>query len=311
MPDPLQSDSAFTTDIDHFCGYLQVERRYSPHTVSSYRRDLEQFAIQLQPEATDWSAVSPQQLRQIVMQLHQSGLAPRSLQRKLSALRSLYRYLNRYRGDSHNPTNAIRAPKQEQSLPDHLDIEQISQLLDVAPDSPLAQRDLAMMELFYSSGLRLAELTSLNLEDIDLRQQILIVTGKGSRQRQLPIGSKAVAALEQWLKLRPQFIRPTTCAESASALFLSQQGRRISQRSVQKRLERWGQLRALSSHLHPHTLRHSFASHLLQSSGELRSVQELLGHADIATTQIYTHLDFQHLAQIYDQAHPRARKRRD
>jgi integrase/recombinase XerC len=223
----------------------------------------------------------------------------------LSSLRSFYQFLIRKHQLKNNPAIDIRAPKTARSLPDTLDVDALSQLLDIPADSILAIRDRAMMELFYSSGLRLSELTNLDLDSIDLVENSLRAIGKGNKTRILPIGRKAAEALQNWLSKRDTMAKP-----DESALFVSNRGKRISTRSVQQRLNYWQQKQGLDQHIHPHKLRHSFASHILESSGDLRAVQELLGHADISTTQIYTHLDFQHLAKVYDNAHPRARKKK-
>ncbi len=293
--------------VTPFLRYLSHERRYSPHTTANYQRDLEQISSFFASQGIEqWPAVTTTEVRLYIMQGSQQGLAPRTIQRHLSALRSLYRYLIRQRLADQNPVLGVRSPKPPQTLPSYLDIEQITQLLDFTDDDPLALRDKAMMELFYSSGLRLAELTQLNCTDLDLAEQMVRVVGKGQKERLLPVGRLAIAALRRWLSQRATLLTP---ASTEPALFLSQQGRRLTARSIQRRLAHWAEVQQLPLHLHPHMLRHSFASHLLQSSGELRAVQELLGHADIATTQIYTHLDFQHLAAVYDAAHPRAKQR--
>ena len=296
--------SALAEWIDDFIDYLAGERMLSEHTLSNYRRDLDQLAefcaIQ---RIGHWSKLDSRLLRRFSAQLHSRGLAGKSLQRKLSACRSFFRFLIREGRVDGNPALAVSAPKTGRRLPKPLDVDQLDELLNKPARTPLELRDLAMLELFYSSGLRLAELVSLNLSDIDLRDASLEVTGKGRKTRRLPIGSKALQALDHWLEVRDDLAEP-----DQSALFVSQRGRRLSPRSVQLRLKRWGLASGTAGRLHPHRLRHSFASHVLESSGDLRAVQELLGHADISTTQIYTHLDYQHLAQVYDQAHPRARK---
>lgn len=217
-------------------------------------------------------------------------------------MRSFFNYLLKKHLVSQNPAKQIQAPKQARKLPKTLDVDQISGLLDTPTDSILEIRDLAMFELFYSSGLRLSELAALDLDDLDYGDKMLRVRfGKGGKQRNLPVGKKAIEVIEKWLKHRP----PST----DQALFLSSRGNRLSQRSIQLRLERWCKKLGLPEHIHPHMLRHSFASHLLQSSQDIRAVQELLGHSNISTTQIYTHLDFQHLAEVYDNTHPRAHKK--
>jgi integrase/recombinase XerC len=290
---------------DQFLNYLQSERRYSPHTLDAYHRDLQQLALQLDIQSNeDWRQIDSQQVRQAIAQAHRKGLNGRSLQRRLSALRRFYAWLALKKGFENNPAVGISAPKTERSLPRALDTDQTQRLMQINPEDPLSARDLAMLELTYSSGLRLSELASLDLGDIDLKANSLRVTGKGRKTRELPIGRYAHEALQNWLNLRRDWVQA-----QEQALFISRQGRRISHRSIQQRFKTWARKMGLEVPLHPHMLRHSFASHLLESSGDLRAVQELLGHADISTTQIYTHLDFQHLAKVYDQAHPRARKK--
>lgn len=290
-----------------FLDHLQHERRLSPHTIKNYTRDLVLIGNWCQQAGlTDWPQLSPHQVRAYVAQRHRSGLSGKSLQRELSTLRSLFRYLLREGVAENNPAQGIKAPKVKRRLPATLDADQLTNLLDVTDDNPLSIRDLAMLELFYSSGLRLAELVSINLRDPDLKDATLEVTGKGDKTRQVPIGRKAVEALQKWIKVRGEL-----AAADEPALFVSSRGKRIHPRTVQQRLKQWALQHGASRNIHPHLLRHSFASHLLESSGDLRAVQELLGHADISTTQIYTHLDFQHLANVYDKAHPRARRKKE
>ena len=291
--------------IEQFLHHLNVERRLSPHTLSNYRRDLEQardFAAG--QDLSSWREFTTHHLRSLVAARHRAGIGGRSLQRLLSALRSFYQYLLREGVVSANPAVGLRAPKAPRRLPKTLDVDQTTRLLDWDSDDPLAIRDRAIMELLYSSGLRLSELLSLEVSDLDLKDGTVRVTGKGRKTRVVPVGRHARSALQQWLGIRATF---TT---QASVLFLSRRGERLAPRTVQQRLQRWGSKRGLPMRLHPHMLRHSCASHVLESSSDLRAVQELLGHADIATTQIYTHLDFQHLAKVYDNAHPRARKKK-
>lgn len=290
--------------LDAYCAYLRSERQVSVHTLQAYRRDLEQVVAFCQKETvTSWSALDIQQMRRMVARLHQQGQSPRSLARLLSAVRGLYRYLNREGLCDHDPANGLAPPKGERRLPKTLDTDRALQLLDGAvEDDFLARRDQAILELFYSSGLRLSELTSLNLAQLDLPDGLIRVQGKGSKTRVLPVGRKAREALLAWLPLR------ALSNPADEAVFVSQQGRRLGPRAIQLRVKAAGE-RELGQNLHPHMLRHSFASHLLESSQDLRAVQEMLGHADIATTQIYTHLDFQHLATVYDSAHPRAKRK--
>jgi integrase/recombinase XerC len=291
--------------LDRFLEHLRHERRLSPHTLSNYQRDLQRFVAWCHDRGVQgWHLIDPHQIRGYVAARHRQGMAGKSLQRELSSLRSLFRYLLRENEVESNPAQGIRAPKVQRRLPATLDADQLGRLLDQPVDDPLLLRDHAIMELFYSSGLRLAELVALNLGDIDLDDATVEVTGKGAKTRRAPIGRQARQALREWLAIRGDFAPPLE-----PALFVSRRGGRISPRTVQQRLQK--QARGLGAvELHPHMLRHSFASHLLESSGDLRAVQELLGHADISTTQIYTHLNFQHLAKVYDQAHPRARRKK-
>jgi len=290
--------------IERYLHHLQTERRLSANTRHHYRRDL----MELQAFCTgsgiaDWGDLSTHHVRQFAAQAHRRGLCGRSIQRRLSAIRGFYNYLLREQAVSGNPGHEVSAPKSAQRLPDTLSVDDMSRLLAVETDDPLDLRDLAMLELMYSSGLRLSELVSLDTRDMDLEERVLRVTGKGGKTRLVPIGRKAVQALRSWLRQRAAQL-----AEGETAVFTGRSGRRLGARAVQLRVRRWALRLGLPGEIHPHTLRHSFASHLLESSGDLRAVQELLGHADISTTQIYTHLDFQHLARVYDKAHPRARK---
>ena len=300
MPNDLQHG------IDGFLHHLRTERRLAANTRKHYQRDLEKLRIFCQAAGiSTWRVLDTHQVRQFAAQAHRRGLNGRSIQRYLSAIRSFCNYLLREQVITHNPAQDVRAPKAEQRLPDTLNVDDIDRLLAVDAQDTLAVRDLAMLELMYSSGLRLSELVTLDLEDMDLQERMVRVTGKGSKTRVIPIGRKAIIALRAWLQLRPVKLET-----GETAVCTGHSGRRLSHRAVQQRVRRWGQHQGIAGNLHPHTLRHSFASHLLESSGNLRAVQELLGHADISTTQIYTHLDFQHLAKVYDGAHPRARKSR-
>lgn len=292
--------------IDAFLLYLAQEKRMSPHTVSSYQRDLNQLAAFCeQSEFPVWQIIKSSHIRQFISQLHRQGLASRSIQRSLSATRSFYRFLIREGLADNNPAQAVQAPKGEKRLPSTLDVDQMSGLLDgTSQETMIGCRDRAMMELFYSSGLRLAELAGLDLRDVDFGAELVHVLGKGNKQRIVPIGTQAIKALQYWLKTRDEL-----GFFEQSALFLTKQGSRLGVRSIQKRLSYWGKKQGISDKVHPHRLRHAFASHMLEASGDLRAVQELLGHADISTTQIYTHVDFQHLAKVYDDAHPRAKKK--
>ncbi len=292
--------------LDRFLDHLRDERRLSPHTCSGYRRDLQPFLDWLREQGVaDWRQVRDQHIRRYAAQRHRQGLGGKSLQRSLSAQRTLFGYLQREQLLELNPALGVRAPKSPRKLPNSIDADQLGRLLDCASgDDPLLLRDQAMLELFYGSGLRLAELIAVNRDDIDRQAMELRVLGKGGKSRLLPVGRKALAAIESWLPQRDLLARP-----HEPALFVSKRGTRIHPRTVQVRVRQWAQANQAGQGLHPHQLRHSFASHLLESSSDLRAVQELLGHANITTTQIYTHLDFQHLAKVYDASHPRARKK--
>ncbi len=291
--------------VTDFIGHLASEKRHSPRTCDNYQCDLLRLAHWLNAgQQHQWRDVSTHDVRRYVATLSRDGLGGRSIARHLSAIRRLFQYLLRERLATDNPALDIRAPKSPRRLPKVADVDQLNHLLDASADDPLETRDLCMFELMYSSGLRLAELVRLNLTSVDLSGGEVRVLGKGDKERVVPVGRKARAAIETWLPLRAGL-----AAESEPALFVSQRGYRLSHRSVQARLHRWGLAKGADQKLHPHLLRHSFASHMLESSGDLRAVQELLGHADIATTQVYTHLDFQHLARVYDRSHPRAHRR--
>ena len=295
--------SAFETAINDYLQDLRVARRYSPHTLSNYQRDLKGFAAAAAKRSLEeWQAITSTDIRGMVAELHIDGVSGRSLARKLSALRGLYNFLVKHQRAESNPAADVMAPKDKKALPSTLDPEEVSRLLAENLNDPMLSRDLAMFELMYSSGLRLSELVSVNLADIDAHVGEIRVTGKGGKTRVLPVGSHAIAAVNKWLAFRR-----TLPGAGEKALFVSSRGKRIAPRTVQMRLKKLAESQGLSRDCYPHMLRHSFASHLLESSGDLRAVQELLGHADIGTTQIYTHLDFQHLAQVYDRAHPRAR----
>jgi integrase/recombinase XerC len=291
--------------IDRFLSHLAHERRISGHTIAAYRRDLLTLtAFCEQRKIAGWAALENAHVRAFAAAEHAGGLAPRSIQRRLSAVRTFYEFLQREGHSKLNPAHEVRAPKIKKRLPTTLDADQMGRLLEFRVHDSLSARDKAIMELFYSCGLRLAELVSLDLPAVDLIDRTVRVDGKGSKTRILPIGRYAIRALEQWLAERKSLVKG-----EERALFLSRGGRRLSVRSVQLRVDTWARRQGLGVHVHPHMFRHSFATHLLESSSDLRGVQELLGHADIGTTQIYTHLDFQHLAKVYDAAHPRARRR--
>lgn len=286
--------------------FIKTLHHLSPHTRNAYQRDLKYLHAYCEKlEIVKWSELDGRQVRGFVAWRHRQGIGGRSLQRNLSAIRAFYRYLLTEDRVKTNPAEGIIAPKTPRKLPKVLDADQTVQLVEITETDDLAIRDRAMLELIYSSGLRLAELISLNMNDIDFNDRILTVTGKGNKTRSLPVGRHAIKAIEHWLKIRAAMVN-----ESEQALFISNRGKRISPRSVQDRLKQWAIKQGLPTHVHPHMLRHSFASHMLESSGDLRAVQELLGHADISTTQVYTHLDFQHLAQVYDKSHPRAHRKK-
>jgi len=293
--------------LTEFEQHLRTERRLSSYTVQSYNRDLNKLADWCKQQNIQHpDQLDPQHIRQCMASLHRAGLGGRSLQRWLSSLRTFFNYGIKYCWVKSNPANGIAAPKSPKKLPKTLDVDQVSQFVSLSGNSWIDCRDHAMIELLYSSGLRLSELVGLHLTDIDLRDAIMSVTGKGNKTRQLPVGRHAIDAVKTWLKSRRE-----VASTDQAALFLSQRGNRISPRTIQDRLKQISIKQGMPGKVHPHMLRHSFASHLLESSGDLRAVQELLGHANISTTQIYTHLDFQHLAKVYDKAHPRAQKKKD
>ena len=298
-----QATAAARACIEEFLSHLQVERRMSAHTLDAYRRDLLALAEWAAGQGLhDITAIPADPLRSFVAAEHRRGLSPKSLQRRLSACRSFYQWLLKHGRVIANPAAGLKAPKAARKLPQVLDADEAVRLVEVPTDVPLGLRDRALLELFYSSGLRLSELCGLRWGDLDLGEGYVTVLGKGSKQRKVPVGSHARNALAAW--------RAEQGGDNAAQVFPGRGGAPISQRAVQIRLKQLAQRQGLFKHVHPHMLRHSFASHILESSGDLRGVQELLGHADIATTQIYTHLDFQHLAKVYDAAHPRARRKR-
>ncbi|MDH4047973.1 MAG: tyrosine recombinase XerC [Gammaproteobacteria bacterium] len=289
--------------IDRFGKHLQYERRLSDLTCKHYRRDLVAFYEWSEAAAVDrWRDIDSEHIRNYAASCYRKGLSPRSIQRQLSALRTFFRYLVREKQLKKHPVQSVRPPKSGKRLPENLDADRMARLLDLPGDGPLVNRDRAMLELLYSSGLRLSELTGLDLGELDLADATVRVTGKGNKERILPVGRMALAALKSWLK-----VRASVADADEMALFVSNRGGRLSARSVQARVDYWARRQGIDTRVYPHLLRHSFATHLLESSHDLRGVQELLGHANISTTQVYTHLDFQHLAQIYDRTHPRAR----
>jgi integrase/recombinase XerC len=296
--------------VGGYLAHLEVERRMSAHTLDAYRRDLDALAAWAAAQGhDDLLELDGAAIRAFVAAEHRRGLSPKSLQRRLSGCRSFYQWLLKHGRVRANPPTGVRAPRAPRRLPQVLDVDEAVALVEVPTDAPLGLRDRALLELFYSSGLRLSELRLLRWRDLDLEQGLVTVLGKGSRQRTVPVGSHACRALSDW---RMEGVGAATGQppEPDAPIFPGRGGGPISARAIQLRLRALGQRQGLFKHVHPHLLRHSFASHVLESSGDLRGVQELLGHADIATTQIYTHLDFQHLAKVYDDAHPRAKRRR-
>jgi integrase/recombinase XerC len=295
------------SELSQFLSYLQNEKGLSPRTLIAYERDLAQSVAFFESQGLKHpSELDDHHIRALVAQRHRQGLGGKSLQRLLSSIRQFFKWMLREGIVTKNPAVTVRAPKSGRHLPGTLDVDTINQLLNIKETTPLAIRDKAIMELFYSSGLRLSELAGLNWDQLDIGSGLVSVTGKGNRARVVPVGSKAIDALLLWRKTRATF---TTFEENT--VFVSQRGTPLSARSIQARMKYWANRQGIPQNVHPHLLRHSFASHVLESSGDLRAVQELLGHADISTTQIYTHLDFQHLTSVYDKAHPRAKKKAD
>lgn len=293
-------------EVQQHLDVLRIERRLSPHTIRSYRRDYEHlFKYADDRGLLLWQGLTPHQARLFSASLNAQGFNAKSIQRIVSACRGLCGFLVQRGHLKANPFDDVRAPKAGKRLPKTLSVDQVTTLVELEPTDPLSYRDKAIMELFYSSGLRLSELCGIDLNNIDMGARLVRVTGKGNKTRELPIGRKAHAAIVDWLAQRA-----TLPIKDHNALFISKLGKRIAPRTIQQRVRYWAQRRGIEIRVSPHMLRHSFASHLLESSGELRSVQELLGHANISTTQIYTHLDFQHLAEVYDKAHPRAKQKK-
>ena len=289
--------------IDRFIRHLEYERRLSALTCKHYRRDLQALLAYCDDEEIRrWHDIDSEHIRSYSARCYRRGLSSRSIQRRLSAARTFFRYLLREKHVKTNPVVSVSAPKSGKRLPGNLDADRMARLLDIPGDTPIVNRDRAILELLYSSGLRLSELTDLDCDDVDARDATVRVTGKGNKDRVVPVGRHALGALAKWHKSRGEFASP-----EEKALFVSNRGTRLSRRSVQARVTHWAKRQGIDSNVFPHLFRHSFATHLLESSHDLRGVQELLGHANISTTQVYTHLDFQHLAQIYDKTHPRAR----
>ena len=299
LPNSLQKS------LSHFYEYLRSEKGLSLHTQRNYKQQLETMAAHLVTLGLkDWDQVDAAWVRQLASKGMREGMKASSIATRLSSLRSFFDFLV-LRGEiPANPAKGVSAPRKQRPLPKNLDVDEVGQLLDVNEDDPLSIRDRAMMEVMYGAGLRLAELIGINLKDVLGRQGDIRVIGKGDKERKAPFSGLAKEWVDKWLKVRGDLASP-----GEKALFVSKLGTRISHRSVQKRMQEWGKKQSVASHISPHKLRHSFATHMLESSQNLRAVQELLGHENISTTQIYTHLDFQHLAQAYDEAHPRARKK--
>lgn len=299
LPNSLQKP------LERFYEYLRSEKGLSLHTQRNYKQQLETMAQHLRSMGVnDWTQVDAAWVRQLASKGMREGMKASSLATRLSCLRSFFDFLLLRGVLSANPAKGVSAPKKKRPLPKNLDVDEVGQLLDVTDDDPLSIRDRAMMELMYGAGLRLAEMVSINLKDVSLFSGELRVIGKGDKERKVPFSGMAKEWVKRWLK-----VRSSLANSDENALFVSKLGVRISHRNVQKRMAEWGQKQSVASHISPHKLRHSFATHMLESSNNLRAVQELLGHENISTTQIYTHLDFQHLAEVYDQAHPRARKK--
>jgi integrase/recombinase XerC len=310
--------TAFDHDLlDRYGRHLRLERQLSPHTSEAYAHDLGALvAFALAQGLGTPDTFTEAHIRTFIAESHQGGLSPRSLARRLSAVRSFWRWLQREELASGNPALAVRPPKAGRRLPETLDVDRMTRLLTPQPlpvtdgtDPLLAIRDLAIMELFYSSGLRLAELVGLDLGDVELGEQLVRVTGKGRKDRVVPVGGPARRAILAWLEVRSQFLAPTGEA-AIRPVFISRSGKRLTPRAVQLRVTAWAKRQGIDVKVYPHLFRHSFATHLLESSRDLRGVQELLGHANLSTTQVYTHLDFQHLARVYESAHPRAARKK-
>ena len=292
------------SEISKLSEFIKSLHHLSQHTREAYQRDLGFLQDYCEQRGIErWNDLDGRQIKGFVAGRHRQGVAGRSLQRNLSAIRAFYRYMINCGAVSQNPALGIATPKTPKKLPRTLDVDQAAQLLDRTVDDPLSVRDHAIVELMYSSGLRLSELTGLDLNSIDYADAMVTVIGKGRKTRKVPVGKHAIKAVKAWLKIRPNY-----AGAEELALFVSQRGRRVSVSLIQKRLKDLAIKQGLATRVHPHMLRHSFATHILESSSDLRAVQELLGHADISTTQVYTHLDFQHLARVYDKAHPRAKK---
>jgi integrase/recombinase XerC len=289
--------------LENYLNHITFERGLSKLTQNNYARDIKLLLDASNEISTPLDALKPANIRGLIAKLHGRGLGGKSIARMLSSWRGFFDYLVKQHNFSSNPCIGMRAPKSAKTLPQALSADQAVQLVDIKEDDLLSLRDHAILELFYSSGLRLAELVGLDFNTLDLANGTISVTGKGNKTRIVPVGSHAITAIQNWLSVRTTIAKP-----DQNALFITKQGNRITPRAIQYRLKEWAIKQGINSDVHPHMLRHSFATHVLQSSGDLRAVQEMLGHANISTTQVYTHLDFQHLSKVYDQAHPRAKK---
>lgn len=305
-PGPDTDSSPLAPVLSRFLAHLKHERQLSPRTRDAYRRDIADLVAWLAARGVAaWRDVGEDHIRQWVANAHRRGLSGRSLARRLAAVRGLCAYLVREGELRHNPAADIRAPRGGSRLPATMDADTVGRLLSLEGDDPLTRRDRAMLELFYSSGLRLTELAELAVNDLDLDEALVTVTGKGARTRVVPVGRKAAATLRDWLAARRDI-----ADDGEDRVFISLRGTGLTPRAIQLRVRHWARRQGLGRNVHPHMLRHSFASHLLESSGNLRAIQELLGHSSLSTTQIYTHLDFQHLSEVYDRAHPRAKRKK-
>ena len=297
------TESPLYPAVEAFLRYLHVERQLSPLTSTNYSRQLDALiAMAAEIGVSDWQQLDAPKVRMLLARSKRAGLGPASLALRMSSLRSLLDWLVRQGVLSANPAKGISTPRSPKHLPKNLDVDEVNKLLEINLDDPLSVRDRAMLEVMYGAGIRLSELVGIDCKHVDMASGEVRVLGKGSKERKVPIGRTAVTWLEHWLACRPLL------GPQDDAMFLSSKGNRISARNVQKRFAEWGVKQGVNSHINPHKLRHSFATHVLESSGDLRAVQELLGHANLSTTQIYTHLDFQHLATVYDAAHPRAKR---
>ena len=290
--------------LDLFFNYIKFEKRLSELTIKNYRHDINRLIKLNDKKLTE---INSEDIRLSLSKLHASGLSGKSLSRILSSWRGCFLFLNKSQLMKYDPTSGIKAPKSKKKLPQTLSIDQVFNLINIPQTGFIDTRDKAILEFFYSSGLRLSELVNIHISDIDMSEQTLKVLGKGNKFRIVPIGRKAIEALNLWILQRNKLNKIL----DSELLFLNQHGKKLTARAIQYRLKFWAQKNNIPENIHPHLLRHSFASHVLQSSQDLRAVQELLGHSNISTTQIYTHLDFQHLSKIYDQAHPRSKKKID